>query len=246
MLDYAWICLNMPKYVGICVNMSKYAWVAFVIHVPILIPCLLERVVTYFNEIYSLKENEVVFLNRQYFIFSVVAGNIWFIFCFRLNIFTGRISNLLLPFGAEGTGDRKCWYTFAFPFSSLRYERFFFYQSFLSRTLATHRTAGESRGPSFHSTLPIPPAHEHSDICLQLCTWDDYHIFNLNGCIYQAATRWDLPPYRISIWLIDDVILIFVYLLVDLILGFVKAISYEEPVDLSSHWLSTLYYKRTE
>ena len=53
---------------------------------------------------------------------------------------------------------------------------FFFYQGFLSRTLATHRTAGEGRGPSF-STLPLPPAHEHSDICLQLCTWDDFHIF---------------------------------------------------------------------
>ena len=46
---------------------------------------------------------------------------------------------------------------------------FFFYQGFLSRTLTTHRTAGEGRGPSF-STLPLPPVHEHSDIYLQLCT----------------------------------------------------------------------------
>ena len=46
---------------------------------------------------------------------------------------------------------------------------FFFYQGFLSQTLTTHRTAGEGRGPSF-STLPLPPAHEHSDIYLQLCT----------------------------------------------------------------------------
>ena len=29
--------------------------------------------------------------------------------------------------------------------------------------------------------------------------------FNRTACIYQAATRWDLPPYRITIWLIDDV-----------------------------------------
>ena len=36
------------------------------------------------------------------------------------------------------------------------------------------------------------------------------HIFNHNACIYQTATRWDLPPYRITIWLTDDVILIFV------------------------------------
>ena len=46
---------------------------------------------------------------------------------------------------------------------------FFFYQGFLSRTLTAHRTAEEGRGPSF-STLPLPPAHEHSDIYLQLCT----------------------------------------------------------------------------
>ena len=29
------------------------------------------------------------------------------------------------------------------------------------------------------------------------------HIFNRNACIYQTNTRWDLPPYRITIWLID-------------------------------------------
>ena len=42
----------------------------------------------------------------------------------------------------------------------------------------------------------------------------------LMTCIYQTATRWDLPPYRITTWFIDDLMLIFVYLLVDLILGF--------------------------
>ena len=45
----------------------------------------------------------------------------------------------------------------------------FFYQGFLSQTLTTYRTAGEGRGPSY-STLPLPPAHEHSDIYSQLCT----------------------------------------------------------------------------
>ena len=28
-------------------------------------------------------------------------------------------------------------------------------------------------------------------------------IFNRNACVYQTATRWDLPPYWITIWLID-------------------------------------------
>ena len=35
------------------------------------------------------------------------------------------------------------------------------------------------------------------------------HIFNRNACIYQTATRWDLPLYWITIWLIDDVTLSF-------------------------------------
>ena len=28
-------------------------------------------------------------------------------------------------------------------------------------------------------------------------------IFNRNACVYHAATRWDLLPYWITIWLID-------------------------------------------
>ena len=61
------------------------------------------------------------------------------------------------------------------------------------------------------------------------------HIFNRNPCIYQTATRWDLTPYRITIWLIDDVMLIFVCLDVDLILGFVTAVLVEKPVESNSH-----------
>ena len=56
-----------------------------------------------------------------------------------------------------------------------------------------------------------------------------WHIFHRTTCFYQAATRWALPPYRITISLIDDVILFFVCLLDDLILGF-----------------SPLYYKQTD
>ena len=72
------------------------------------------------------------------------------------------------------------------------------------------------------------------------------HIFNRNACIYQTATRWDLPPYRITIWLIDDVMLIFVCLLVDLILGFVTAIWLEKTMNSNLHRLSLLHYKRTD
>ena len=73
----------------------------------------------------------------------------------------------------------------------------------------------------FYSFLPLPPAHEHSDIYFATfhVRWLS-HIFNRTACIYQTATRWDLPPYQIATWLIDDVMLILVCLLVDLIHGF--------------------------
>ena len=45
------------------------------------------------------------------------------------------------------------------------------------------------------------------------------HIFNCTALIYQAITRWDLPLYRMTIWLSDDVILIFVFLIDDFILA---------------------------
>ena len=44
--------------------------------------------------------------------------------------------------------------------------------------------------------------------------------FNRIVCVYQAVTRWNIPPYWITIWLIDDAILVFVCLLDDLILNF--------------------------
>ena len=72
------------------------------------------------------------------------------------------------------------------------------------------------------------------------------HIFNRTACICQTATQWDLLPYRITIWVIDDVMLIFVCLLVDLILGFLTAISHEKPVDSYSHLLSSLHSMRTD
>ena len=46
------------------------------------------------------------------------------------------------------------------------------------------------------------------------------HIFNRTACIYQIATRWHLPPSRITSWLIGDVIISLVCLLAELILGF--------------------------
>ena len=88
-LSNFWMCLNMPKYALMCPNPPE--WLLY--YFPIVIPCLLERVLTYFN-IYTLtrscsqRDYEAIFLKRQNMIFSIVAGSIWFAFCFRLNIFT--------------------------------------------------------------------------------------------------------------------------------------------------------------
>ena len=49
---------------------------AFVLHAPIVIPCVLEHVVTYFKEVYSLKGHEAVILKKQNLIFSTVPGSI--------------------------------------------------------------------------------------------------------------------------------------------------------------------------
>ena len=39
-------------------------------------------------------------------------------------------------------------------------------------------------GTIFYFTLPLPPAHEHSNIYLQLCTWDDYHILVIATLVF--------------------------------------------------------------
>ena len=109
----------------------------------------------------------------------------------------------------------------------INFKRFFFLSGFSFTDTDNSQDSRGREGPSY-STLPLPPAHEHSDIYLQLCTWDDYHIlFHCTACIYQTTTRWDLPPYRTTIWLVDDAMLIFVCLLVDFILRFVTAIWHE-------------------
>ena len=58
-------------------------------------------------------------------------------------------------------------------FSSLFLSRapfsfFFFYQGFLSRTLTTHRTAGEGRGPSF---IPLYHSHPLTNIQTYICNF---------------------------------------------------------------------------
>ena len=67
------MCLVMPDNAGICMNIPNACLlISRCSHGKILNTC--------FNEDYSLKEHEAVFLKRQNLIFSVVARNIWFAF----------------------------------------------------------------------------------------------------------------------------------------------------------------------
>ena len=75
-------------------------------------------------------------------------------------------------------------------------------------------------GIIFYFTLPLPPAHEHWDIYLQLCMWDDYHVFSIATLVFTRLLL-DEIYYLIELpfeWLIDDAM--FVCLLNELILGF--------------------------
>ena len=43
-------------------------------------------------------------------------------------------------------------------------------------------------GTIFYFTLPIPPAHKHSDIYSQLWMWDDYHTFFIAPLMMRFTT----------------------------------------------------------
>ena len=111
-----------------------------------------------------------------------------------------------------------------------------------SRFFSYHRTGNErvffilsvffpdgsqdSRGREGTIFYPLYHFHPLTNIQTFVCNfarrWLSL-IFNCTAGIYQTATRWDLTPYRITIWSIDDM-LIFVRLFDDLILNFDAAI----------------------
>ena len=111
--------------------------------------------------------------------------------------------------------------------------------TFLSRFSSTHTDDSQDRigreRTIFYFTLPLPPAHKHSDIYLQLCMWDGYHIFLIATLVFtRLLLDENLPPYRITIWLIDDVKFVLVCLLDDSILGFCYS-----NLDTGNRWTQT-------
>ena len=105
----------------------------------------------------------------------------------------------------------------------------------------------------FCSTLPLPPAHEHSDIYLQFCMWDDYHIiFSLAPLVFSIAIAPDCYSMRFTTlsnnhlidWCDASFFCFFTWWLDSRF--FVTAIWDWKPVDSNSHRLLPLYYKRTD
>ena len=93
-------------------------------------------------------------------------------------------------------------------------------------------------GFSFYSTLPLPPAYKHWNIHLQLCMWDDYHVFLIAALVFARLLLngiyhlIELPFHWLIDWLIDDEM--FVCLLDEVILGF----SYND-FDMGNRWIWT-------
>ena len=59
-------------------------------------------------------------------------------------------------------------------------------------------------GIIFYSTLPLPPAQENWDIYLQLCMWDDYHVFLIATFVFTRLLLDEIYHLiEIPFWLID-------------------------------------------
>ena len=104
----------------------------------------------------------------------------------------------------------------------------------------------EMEGTFFYSTLPLPPTHEHSDIYVQLCTWDDYHIFLFATFVFTRLLLDEIYHYLELLfhWLIMWYWFNFVCLLI-WFKALYSNLTWEKPVDSNSRRLSPLYYKRT-
>ena len=73
---------------------------------------------------------------------------------------------------------------------------------FLSRTLTTHRTGLEGRGPFFTPLISTHSQTFRHSLATMHVRWLS-HIFNRNPCIYQIATWWEFTAswnYHLIDW----------------------------------------------
>ena len=80
------------------------------------------------------------------------------------------------------------------------------YVFFLSELSFTDTENSQDRrakkGTIFYSFFPFLPAHEQSDIYLQLCMWGNYHIFLITQLVFTRMIHWwfDVSFCLISWW----------------------------------------------
>ena len=96
---------------------------------------------------------------------------------------------------------------------------FFSIRVFFTDTNNSQDSRGKE-GTIFCSTLPPLPSHEHWDIYLQLCMWNDYYVFLIATLVFTRMLLDEIYhliklPFE---WLIDNAM--FVCLIDELILGF--------------------------
>ena len=102
-------------------------------------------------------------------------------------------------------------------------QQFFFLSEFSFTETEDSQDSRRRKRIIFYSTLPLPPAHEHWDIYLQLCMWDNYHVFLIVTFVFTRMLLGEfydfirLPFDWLIDWSIDDAML--VRLLDELILG---------------------------
>ena len=140
--------------------------------------------------------------------------------------------------------------TFYLDYAPNKRQHFFLSGFSFTDTNDSHDSRGREE-TFFYSALPLPSAHKYSDIYLQLCKWDDYHVFLITALVF---TRLLLDIYRLEIyrliqlpfdWLIEDAcLLVFIWWFDSRF--FATAIWQRKPADLNLHWLSPLYYKWTD
>ena len=80
---------------------------------------------------------------------------------------------------------------------------FFFLSGFSFRDTDDSQDSRGRDGTIFYSTLPLPPANEYSDIYLQLCMWDDYHIFLIAPLVFTRLLLTTLSNYHLIDWWCD-------------------------------------------
>ena len=58
-----------------------------------------------------------------------------------------------------------------------KFSNIFFLSGYSFTDTGNSQDSRGREGNMFYFSLPLQPAHEYSDIYLQLCMWDDYHVF---------------------------------------------------------------------